>query len=476
MPDYLYRFRSVEKLLGKDELEGELAGTYIYFASPDQLNDPFEGYRELFFSGDSIVWRQLFKRYIACLIYRNYQYLSGFELNQKDFPDVYDLSMLPPEVSEPGKETISNFLSNSNIQRHIEFLARGERKITKEELTVHLNSIQVYAMKLVAGLYIQIGVKPVNTKLKEMTEARSLESSSALLSVCGEGEEGEISAADAIGYTVALYMAETELFISNYNSYKEESKNIKWRRLVHSFIAQFVESLKKLSHREWYTACFMESCSNSSIWGTYGDNHKGVCLKFKTDKAGGKAQLSFHMAVALSSSGSLWDHAKLTFEKVNYVTEISDLDFFRSIGIYPKNTLLKNWYLNDAGDRSACYSALDNQEAWIENYWKSRQLSITSKMRDWENESEYRLILQNGMPDYEEFKNRCLKYDFESLEGIIFGIRTPEVQKYKIIQVVEALCDKHKRSEFNIYQAHHDPSTKEISYRSLVKVSCDNPT
>lgn len=285
MPDFLYRFRSIDKLLGKNGLEGELAGTYIYFASPEQLNDPFEGYRELFFAGDAIVWRQLFKRYIACLIVRNYQYLSGFELSQKDFPDVYDLSILPPEVHGPGKDVISTFLSNSNIQRHIHFLAEGERRVSKEELTVHLSSIQVYAMKLVAKLYIEIGVKPLDTKLKDMEDTRSLESSSALLSVCGEGNPEDKDTARAIGYTVALYMAETELFISNYNSYKKDSGDRKWRKFIHSFISQFVESLKKLSGRDWYTACFMEDCTNSSIWGTYGENHTGVCLKFKTDKS-----------------------------------------------------------------------------------------------------------------------------------------------------------------------------------------------
>lgn len=475
MPDHLYRFRSVAKLLGNEDFEGELAGTYIYFASPDQLNDPFEGYRELFFSGDSIVWRHLFKRYIACLIFRNYQYLSGFELNQSSFPDVYDLSLLPPEVGEPGEEVVSRFLSNGNIKRHIEFLAHGERKVSKEELIVHLRSVQIYAMKLTSTLFIKAGIKPVDTRLQDMDEARSLQSSSALLSVCDEDNQGEVSAVDSIGYTVALYMAETELFISNYNFFKQEAEHVKWRQLVHSFIAQFVESLKKLSHREWYTACFMEKCSSSAIWGTYGDNHKGVCLKFKTDKSEEKAQMSFHMAVALASSGSIWKPAKLKFEKVNYVTEISELDFFRSIGIYPKNKLLKNWYMNADGDRSTCCSVLDNEKAWIENYWKSRQLSITSKMQDWKNENEYRLILQNGMPDYDHFENRCLKYDFASLDGIIFGIRTPEIEKYKIIQVIESLCDKYRRSDFNIYQAHHNTSTKEISYRPLVKVSCDAP-
>lgn len=55
MTEFLYRFRSAERLPGNSKSTGELEGQYIYFASPEQLNDPLEGYRELYFSGDKIV-------------------------------------------------------------------------------------------------------------------------------------------------------------------------------------------------------------------------------------------------------------------------------------------------------------------------------------------------------------------------------------------------------------------------------------
>ena len=49
-----YRFRSMEYLLG-DKYQ-ELERKTIYFASPDQLNDPMEGFRDIMWSGDKIVW------------------------------------------------------------------------------------------------------------------------------------------------------------------------------------------------------------------------------------------------------------------------------------------------------------------------------------------------------------------------------------------------------------------------------------
>ena len=474
MPEYLYRFRPVKRLFGSDESEGELTGHYIYFASPEQLNDPLEGYRELYFSGDYIVWRNLFKRYIICLIIRNFQFLSGQNLKETVFPDCYNLSTLPQEIKEKGNVIVEAFLNNNNIQRHISFLSKSERRVTKEELIVHLRGVHVYAMKLTANLYGSLGVKLNETKLSSMDEARSLRSSTALLSVCKESSAENIDGAEAIAYIFALYTTETKLFISSYNAYKEGG-NSKWRNFVHNYITDFIESLKKLSHRNWYTACFMETCSNSAIWGTYGDNHAGVCLKFKVDNTDEISQLSFVMPVAYGASGSIWKPASISFEKVQYEGDSPDLDFFRSIGIYSKDALLKNWYTDDQGVKSACATAMENEKDWIETYWKNRQLSITTKMPDWHNESEYRLILQNDMPDYVDGKKRCLTYNFDSLDGIIFGIRTPDIEKYEIIAALEELCDRFKRESFNIYQAYHDASSKSIKYRKLINISCKNP-
>ena len=60
----VYRFRSIDRLLGEDQ---ELEKKTIYFASPDQLNDPMEGYRDIVWRGDEIVWTNLFTHYVYCL-------------------------------------------------------------------------------------------------------------------------------------------------------------------------------------------------------------------------------------------------------------------------------------------------------------------------------------------------------------------------------------------------------------------------
>lgn len=51
------------------------------------------------------------------------------------------------------------------------------------------------------------------------------------------------------------------------------------------FPEMYLNALSKLIYPPSYIACFMDNCTNSSIWGTYGQNHSGVCLKFKTDSS-----------------------------------------------------------------------------------------------------------------------------------------------------------------------------------------------
>ena len=62
----VYRFRSMEYLLGEEYQELEKQA--IYFASPDQLNDPMEGLRDIVWRGDRIVWTNFLKHYIYCLV------------------------------------------------------------------------------------------------------------------------------------------------------------------------------------------------------------------------------------------------------------------------------------------------------------------------------------------------------------------------------------------------------------------------
>jgi hypothetical protein len=90
---FLYRFRPLSRLLDKNELLNQ----EIFFASPDSLNDPMEGFRDIFWQGDVIVWQNLFRHYLLCLEWAYSIVVLGEEsepLSWKNIPfsNVHDVS------------------------------------------------------------------------------------------------------------------------------------------------------------------------------------------------------------------------------------------------------------------------------------------------------------------------------------------------------------------------------------------------
>lgn len=64
MPDFLYRFRTADALIGSRQ---ELQNQEIYFSAPEQLNDPVEGFKDIFWTGDAVVWKNFLNHYLLCL-------------------------------------------------------------------------------------------------------------------------------------------------------------------------------------------------------------------------------------------------------------------------------------------------------------------------------------------------------------------------------------------------------------------------
>ena len=60
MTKYLYRYRSLNNPFIFENLE-------IYFAKPDELNDQMEDYMNIFWQGDEIAFKGLFKHYLYVL-------------------------------------------------------------------------------------------------------------------------------------------------------------------------------------------------------------------------------------------------------------------------------------------------------------------------------------------------------------------------------------------------------------------------
>lgn len=154
----IYKFRSTNYMI--DEIENEI----IYFSPKEDLNDPIEGYIKLYFNGDEIAWRGLFKNYFISFYNKVNSFLiikmlEEFQDNEsKDLLielknnfrriDFYNKNFLPIENNKiilPYEEYIEKFLNLYAVKSIISNLANKNIIIDKNELlfffTVHSYSI-----------------------------------------------------------------------------------------------------------------------------------------------------------------------------------------------------------------------------------------------------------------------------------------------------------------------------------------------
>jgi hypothetical protein len=71
------------------------------------------------------------------------------------------------------------------------------------------------------------------------------------------------------------------------------------------------------------------------------------------------------------------------------------------------------------------------------------------------------------MLDFSSVDSRKFKYDFKSLDGIIFGIKTLLDDKRRICKIIETKCREMKRDDFRFYQAFYEPRTGTIEHVEL---------
>lgn len=468
-PKYLYRFRPVSNLLGLN-LESELEGTYIYFASPEQLNDPLEGYRELIWKGDKIIWTNFFKHYIECIFIRNMQYLAG-NFKERDFPIHPHLNEVPREYSTDIKNEIYKFIENPNIQRHIKYFSSNLNPIYNDELLLHLRSIQPFAMHIISNVLAKYNIIPKGYGINGEPPDTLLITSSKLM------DHLESRNNPSRGMSFDQNMLAALQSIDLINSYTDiiEGKSSEWLRLCNESPEEFLRSRIHLTYPDWFVSCFMEDCANSSIWGTYGDNHKGVCLKFKVREIAGKSTINLQVPTANKPVAKWWTQMTFVFHKVDYTAKSPELDFFSSLGSYTEEELISKWFINDEGEKSnRTNDIFGDLRKWREHYISSEKLSLTTKTRHWANEQEYRLIHKLNFGSKASAKDRKLKYDFNDLEGIIFGINTPLSEKHKLMEMIEKMCKSRHREDFTFYQAYYCHTGERILYRPVGHVSVIN--
>ena len=450
-----FRFRSINALLGEYQ---ELEKQTIYFASPEELNDLMEGFRDIVWSGDKIVWTNFFKHYVFCL-HRSYLLFriaaDSIELNADSIPILHCWDEpLSSQEQNLFNDIWNKFRNLPNTQEIIEALANTKRKIRYREIGYYLQGIHFILLDEIKKLHIAHGLMSESETVQQPDELTAAASMENLLNFIGltEAIKNEKQLEDIFLINETVY--NSIKLIQQYNNRTIligiPRKNV--QLTTFDFPEVYVEQLEKLLWPKWYTACFTKSYHNSSIWAKYGDGHKGACLIF------GAVETDDSQSLELNPRNSY-------FHEVHYADKPHEIDFFRTICRLPVAALMKLWYTDQESNISECAAHIGpngDEDTWKKSYWNNFFRDITIKTKDWEYEQEYRLIIEDGLGQFHETDDRKLTYNFNSLKGIIFGIKLSTEDKMKIIDIIQEKCKKNERTDFKLFQAYYSAESSDI--------------
>ena len=117
-------------------------------------------------------------------------------------------------------------------------------------------------------------------------------------------------------------------------------------------------------------------------------------------------------------------------------------------------------------------SSVLNENIAAEKYYDDYREKFFRKTSDWNYEHEYRILLPDRFYRYGDEFARKLRYNLNSLKGIIFGIRTTLDDKIKLIRQLERLGKSVRNFEF--FQAEFDDETQLISVREKILLIKNN--
>ena len=486
MSKQIYRLRSSKHLLGPHE---ELRKQEIYFASPHELNDPMEGFRDIVWKGDTIVWENLFRHYISCLnvtvtlakVLGNSSVLNSEQIPIEGFAEDHE----SPMAADILDELSVNVFRRCKIHGLIQQLANTSHAVRRDELLIYLNYIHYITLEEIQNSHVRHGMTVEEARPTALEDPSAPPATIPALFQQLYEEQPDVSrSALAALFSVSNLMFDNMNLIYKYNTRRQKNEAGTPGKLNHDFVALdfpkiYTSQLPRILYPDWYVACFLEDCRNSSVWAHYGDNHKGACLIFDSTEDSGQHRLELKHITGSSShrdrdSGKIttiptWGYSSMPLYSIGYQEELKELDFFRSIGVLPTGRLLSGWYTDNAGNRSICSDHIGSgdEDSWRETYWERFYQDITIKSQDWAYEKETRLILNSWLFDLTDKASRKLTYRFPSLRGIIFGINMADEEKMEVMNIVFEKCCKERRDDFEFYQAYYSHETNSIEKHKL---------
>lgn len=473
----MYRLRPIGHILDRYQ---ELEKQEIYFATLEELNDPMEGFRDIFWRGDKIVWKNLLINYIKSVEhFFSLALLLGDtkEMNAGDVVVNFGGSTRHqmPETRRLVQEITAAVFQYPEIAALPEALAARESPVRRQELQQYLQSFHRLVLHSVSVAYQrQVPRFPAPFILPSQMERPLLDLLGKMPQMTNQLEKAETDMqrpAERLYQTIKM-VADGALLAVKID-HPEMNQALNFSFLFSEFTEAYLSKLETIVYPEAYIASFMKSCSNSAAWGHYAEGHTGICLKFKAEESEGiqRLKLTTQTGAAGAKGGSIRKTFGIVAHELGPVTyqgEPPSVDFFNSLGRLTRPEADAFWYTDEHGNHSECGKALLEKAAdWHSEYWNTFQRGLLVKSNAWAYEEEARIILQGGFVDYSDKASRKLTYEFNELEAIIFGIKTRSADKVRIVKMIKEKCEKSGRKDFDFYQAFYSPWEDRIEMHKM---------
>ena len=423
----VYRYRTIKQILNRKELRDR----YFYFSELENLNDPMEGFLNVFWDGDSILWHNLFKHYILCLadLYLQASFSKG---NYKITSDYLDIDINDSILYSDFYRSLYNNVYNTILEMDIVKKVLSiliKWKVDKNTLLYYLEIVHPYILETIMDEFAACGMLP-NPKLGNLDLVDIFEPSDNL------DKERILKLPEPFRIDLAFNRLKNKIE-------KNETMEIDEPRLMLFYLefpSMYIDRLMDIIKPKAYMSCFSKVFDNSAMWGHYADNHKGICLIF--DEGIGE-----DLRIGCNEVEGLYD--------VEYKETMIPINFFLLIRYSDK--WLDFWYTHEDNKCFLYDKRYDRQ--WPIHYASLCKSIFTQKTIDWKSECEVRALILDHQYRYDSTEKRKIYYSKDILKGVILGVNMNEKDKVTLIREVKNNRDKF-RVDFKIYQAYFDSSSK----------------
>lgn len=464
----IFRYRSIDALLGERE---ELERQTVYFAPPEYLNDPMEGLRQVYWRGDRITWRNLLRHYIICMYNRFFEALlteDSERLPANTISVFQSLDNFPtPQAKTLCEACIAAVEAGDLHAALLDLLANAERNISFSELHQLLCTVHIDWLGTVHMVFAERDLVPPAEG--HLIDPSGLVNVLRTLQTTIPQVQDQLSTVGVdVLHEVQQHMAEQMTLLSA----ARHSDVLKTKResLFFEFASEYLRSLLKLVYPPWYVACFSTRHDNAAMWSYYADNHRGCCLVFRKQRTNDGDKLRLKGPNGYGTGGIFRSNQDMPLDPVRYTTSEQRLEFFTNIGRLPSAPMLRNWFRDDDGNTSPLAEHLNEErrEAWRNAYWENFTPPLLRKLPDWLHEEEFRIVISDILNIHDSNEGRTFTYDYDTFDGIIFGINTSLSDKVRIMRILDKKLNSRTVAEpFKFFQARYNARSGRIEAQHL---------